>query len=163
MLFQTTTTDPWTAFLEWLQTILVPDWSGLIQLLPILLILGVIGPALSLLALYWIYVYATNRRGKVRWDEPTAEVAPRGEDGLAIYPPNVPYCPTHALIYPAKYTECEIDREELSVRCPVDETVRVAGQQLCRTCGTQYKLGASLAPVVVQRRGQPPADGAAIA
>ncbi len=163
MLFQTTTTDPWTAFLEWLQTILVPDWSGLIQLLPILLILGVVGPGLSLLALYWIYVYATNRRGKVRWDEPTAEVAPRGEDGLPIYPPNVPYCPTHALIYPATYTECEIDREELSVRCPVDETVRVAGQQLCRTCGTQYKLGASLAPVVVQRRGQPPAGGAAIA
>ena len=46
--------DPWTAFLEWLQTILIPDWNGLIQLLPILLILGVVGPGLSLLALYWL-------------------------------------------------------------------------------------------------------------
>ena len=66
-----TPVDPWTAFLEWLQTILVPDWTGLINLLPILLIVGVIGPGLTLLAVYWIYVAATNRRGKVRWDEPT--------------------------------------------------------------------------------------------
>ena len=41
--------DPWTAFLQWLQTIIIPDWGGLIALLPILIILGVIGPALSLM------------------------------------------------------------------------------------------------------------------
>lgn len=155
--------DPWTAFLQWLQTILVPDWSGLIQLLPILLIAGVVGPGLTFLALYWLYVLATNRRGKVRYDEPTPEPAARLNDGTPVYPPNAPYCPTHALIYPATYTQCEIDREDLMVRCPIDESVRVAGQQLCRTCGTRYQLGASLAPVVVRRRGQPPAGGAAIA
>jgi hypothetical protein len=162
VLFQTTQ-DPWTAFLEWLETILVPDWNGLINLLPILLIVGVIGPALTLLALYWIYVYATNRRGKVRWDEPTPEVAPRADDGMPIFPYNMPYCAPHALIYPPTYTTCEIDGAELTVRCPIDETVRVAGQQLCRTCGTEYKLGASLAPVVVRSHGRPPAGGAAIA
>ncbi len=158
-----TTVDPWTAFLEWLQTILVPDWSGLINLLPILLIIGVVGPGLTFLALYWLYVAATNRRGKVRWDEPTPVLAQRADDGTPIFPPNVPYCATHGLIYPPTFTECEIDRAELEVRCPVDETVRVAGQHLCRTCGTEYKLGASLAPVVVRRQGRPPAGGAAIA
>jgi hypothetical protein len=155
--------DPWTAFLQWLQTILVPDWSGLIQLMPILLIVGVVGPALSLLALYWLYVIFTTRRGKVRFDEPTPQPAERAADGSPIFPANVPYCRTHELIYPAKYRECEIDSEELNVRCPVDDTVRVAGQELCRTCGTRYQLGASLAPVVVRSHGQPPAGGAAIA
>jgi len=157
------TVDPWTAFLEWLQTILVPDWTGLINLMPLLLIFGVIGPALSLLAVYWLYVTFSTRRGKVRMDEPSPMPAERADDGSPIFPPNVPYCATHALIYPPNARECEIDHEDLLVRCPVDETVRVAGQSLCRTCGTSYKLGASLAPVVVRRRGRPPAGGAAIA
>jgi hypothetical protein len=155
--------DPWTAFLQWLQTILIPDWSGLIQLLPILLIVGVVGPGLSLLALYWLYVSARSRRPKVKTAEPTPERAARAADGTALFPANVPYCDTHALIYPPKYRVCEIDGEELKVRCPVDDTVRVAGQELCRSCGTRYTLGASLAPVVISRHGTPPAGGAAIA
>lgn len=155
--------DPWTAFLQWLQTIIVPDWTGLIQLLPILLIVGVVGPGLSLLAVYWIYARMTSRRGKVRFDEPTPEPAQLGANGLPIFPPNAPYCQTHALIYPATAAVCDVDREELHVRCPVDETVRVAGQQLCRTCGTRYELGASLSPIVIRHHGRPPAGGAAIA
>ncbi len=155
--------DPWTAFLAWLQTIIIPDWNGLITLLPILIVLGVIGPALSLLAAYWVYVLASNRRGKVRTDEPMPVPADQLADGTYDYPPNVPYCPTHRLIYPATMRECPIDGEELRVRCPVDGSLRVAGQELCRTCGTRYQLGAALAPIVVSRRGAPPAGGAAIA
>jgi hypothetical protein len=155
--------DPWTAFLQWLQTILIPDWNGLIQLLPILLIVGLIGPVLTLLAVYWFYVLVTSRSGKVRIDEPAPTPAEHAPDGTAVYPPNVPYCPTHEIIYQATATECEIDGEELMVRCPVDDSVRVAGQPLCRTCGTRYQLGASLAPVVIRRQGRPPAGGAAIA
>ena len=155
--------DPWTAFLEWLQTILIPDWNGLIQLLPILLILGVLGPGLTLLAVYWFYVTITSRRGKVRRDDPSPTPAARAADGSAIYPPNAPYCREHELLYPATATTCEIDGEELSVRCPVDDTIRQASQPLCRTCGTRYQLGASLAPIVIRRRGRPPAGGAAAA
>ena len=164
MLFQATEpVDPWTAFLNWLSTILIPDWNGLIGLLPLLLIVGVLGPGLTLLALYWLYVTASRKRGKVRYDEPEPRVAELGDDRQPIYPANAPYCPTHALIYPATTRVCEIDGEELLVRCPIDETVRVAGQELCRTCGTRYQLGASLAPVVIRRHGRPPAGGAAIA
>jgi hypothetical protein len=155
--------DPWTAFLQWLQTILIPDWSGLIQLLPILILVGVTGPGLSLLGLYWFYNSARARRPKVKMVEPMPERAAKAADGTGIFPPNVPYCDTHSLIYPPKYRECEIDGEELKVRCPVDDTVRVAGQELCRSCGTRYTLGASLAPVVISRHGSPPAGGAAIA
>ena len=155
--------DPWSAFLDWLATILIPDWGGLISLLPILLILGVVGPGLSLLTLYWIYSRAKARRGKVRTDEPEPVMAQQLGDGTYAYPPNQPYCSTHHLIYPPQMRECPIDGEELLVRCPVDESVRVAGQQLCRTCGTRYELGASRTPLVVRRRGRPPAGGAAVA
>jgi hypothetical protein len=155
--------DPWTAFLDWLSTILIPDWNGLINLMPILLIVGVIGPALSLLALYWVYVYATTRPGKVQISEPEPVVVQPQPDGSYIYAANVPYCATHHLIYPPTTRQCEIDRADLEVRCPVDDSVRVASQELCRTCGTRYQLGASLAPVVVVKRGQPPEGGAAVA
>ena len=158
-----TPVDPWTAFLDWLSTILIPDWNGLIGLLPIVLILGVTGPGLSLLVLYWLYVRAREKRGKVRYDDPQPTLIAANADGTYSYPPNAPYCPTHHLVYPPTARECDIDRGDLLVRCPVDDTVRPAGQQLCRSCGTRYQLGASLAPVVVRRRGTPPAGGAAVA
>ena len=155
--------DPWTAFLEWLSTILIPDWNGLIQLLPLLLIFGLVGPVLTFLTLYWIYVRLNSQRGRVSSDEPDPVAVQQGPDGTYTYPVNAPYCPTHHLVYPATARECTIDGEELLVRCPVDDSVRFASQQLCRTCGTRYQLGASLAPVVIRRRGAPPAGGAAVA
>lgn len=155
--------DPWTAFLDWLSTILIPDWNGLILLLPILLILGLVGPGLTLLALYWMYVRLNTRHGKVTIDEPDPMPVQPGPDGTYVYPVNAPYCPTHHLVYPATARQCSIDGDELLVRCPVDDSVRVASQDLCRTCGTRYQLGASLAPVVIRRRGTPPAGGAAVA
>ena len=159
-----TPVDPWTAFLQWLSTIIIPDWNGLIELLPILIILGVIGPALTLLVLYWIYVlrHKPARQGALR--RPAADRLAANADGTYTYPPNAPYCPTHHLIYPADRPRVRRSTATTcSVRCPVDDTVRVAGQQLCRTCGTRYQLGASLAPIVVRRRGTPPAGGAAVA
>ena len=90
-------------------------------------------------------------------------VAQRDEDGRAIFPPNVPFCAQHELIYPASARSCDVDGGELLVRCPIDDNTRVASQQLCRVCGTRYQLGASVAPVTVRRRGHPPEGGAAIA
>jgi hypothetical protein len=158
-----TPVDPWTGFLNWLSTILIPDWNGLINLLPILVIIGVTGPGLSLLALYWLYNRANEKSGKIRLDDPQPIAVAANADGTYSYPANVPYCQTHHLLYPPTARECEVSREDLLVRCPVDDTVRPAGQQLCRTCGTRYQLGASLTPVVVRRTGTPPAGGAAVA
>lgn len=155
--------DPWSAFLAWLSTILIPDWGGLIALLPILVILGVTGPGLTVLMLYWLYHAFTDRRGRVRHAEREPAPAPTGDDGSPVYPPNAPYCPTHALLYPATTRRCDVDGEELLVRCPIDETTRPASQSLCRVCGTRYQLGASQSPVVVRRQGRPPEGGAAVA
>lgn len=152
-----------TSLLELLEGLLIPDWGNLITFVPLLLILGVVGPLLTLLVLYWLVVSVRAPRGRVRTDEPAPVAAQHAADGTPIFPPNAPYCPTHELIYPATARECEIDGEDLLVRCPIDDMTRVASQQLCRACGTRYQLGASLAPVVVKRHGRPPDGGAAIA
>jgi hypothetical protein len=155
--------DAWTAFLTWLSKIVTPDWNGLIQLLPLFVVIGLLGPVLSLLMLYHLYHFMKRQRPRIRYAEPEPHAAPVGDDGQPIIPANVPYCSRHGLIYPLSATVCELDGEELSVRCPVDETVRVARQQLCRVCGTKYVLGASSAALTVQPVHRPPEGGAAAA
>ena len=156
-------TDPWTSFLDWLQTLIVPDWNAVISIVPLLLLLGVVGPILSLMMLMQLRYVMHRKPGRVRIAEAAAVPAERGPDGEAIYPHNVPFCEEHAVLYPVNARACEIDRGELSVRCPIDSTTRPASQELCRACGTRYVLGASQTPLVVRRTGRPPEGGAAIA
>jgi hypothetical protein len=155
--------DAWTSFLDFLSTIITPNWEELIGLLPLFVLIGLVGPILTLLVLYHLYVRITGRHGRIRLGEPEPMPAPLGEDGLPLIPANVPFCSRHGLLYPLSATVCELDKDELSVRCPIDDTVRVAGQQLCRTCGTKYLLGASSTALMVRRTGRPPAGGAAAA
>jgi hypothetical protein len=155
--------DPWTAFLDWLTTVVVPNWNELVSMLPLFVIVGVVGPILTLIALMWLW-YAWHRRaGRVRVAEPDVVPAPVDAAGVARFPPNVPYCQTHALIHPPDRRTCEVDREDLLVRCPVDGTVRAASLETCTGCGTRYVLGAAKLPQLVRRSGRPPSGGAAVA
>ena len=52
----------WTGFLQFSAKFVIPDWGGLIALLPILLLIGVVGPLLSLLALAWLRYGAKRPR-----------------------------------------------------------------------------------------------------
>ncbi len=149
--------------LSLLEQLIIPDWGDLIGLLPLALVFGLIGPVLSLLALAWVHHRLTRRRGKVRIMDLEPVPASTDASGEILVGPNVPFCPRHALIYPPQATECHLDHEELMVRCPVDETLRIARQQVCRACGTKYVLGASQSPVTVRRTGRPPQGGAAVA
>lgn len=156
--------DPWTAFLDFLQTILVPNWGELITMLPFFLLLGAVGPVLTLLLLYHLYHFVKRRSGRVRIEEPVPVAALLdATSGEYVFPANVPFCARHGLIYPPHETSCEIDKEELSVRCPVDDIVRTARQQTCRACGTRYELGASRTALTIRRTGRPPEGGAAVA
>lgn len=155
--------DPWTAFLDWLTTVLVPSWSELIALLPIVLTGMVIGPVLTIIALMWGWYVIKRRRGRVKRVEPEPTVAPIGAHGSVVFPPNVPYCEEHALVYPARAKQCNVDQAELRVSCPVDGTVRPAAIDICSSCGTRFTLGAGTAAVVVASAGGPPPGGAAIA
>jgi len=155
--------DPWTQFLDWLTTVLVPSWGELIGLLPFFTVVGIIGPIISIVALMWVWYLLHRSRGHVRHHEAQAIPAPLGDEGRALFAPNVPYCEVHALLYPPQARQCEIDRADLSVACPIDGTVRAAGIEVCPGCGTRYVLGATSSPVVIASQGGPPEGGAAVA
>ncbi|CAN5838723.1 hypothetical protein BH23CHL8_BH23CHL8_15810 [soil metagenome] len=155
--------DPWTAFLEWLTNVLVPDWGGLIGLLPFLIIAGLVGPILTLVMLMWLWHLLHRRRGRIHLEEVHAVPAPVGEDGRPSFPVNVPYCEEHALLYPAREKHCQVDGTGLQVSCPVDGTVRAAEFQTCPACGTRFVLGATSASLMVASRSGPPEGGAAAA
>jgi hypothetical protein len=155
--------DPWSAFLDWLTTVLVPEWSELVSMLPLWVLLGVVGPILSIIALMWVYHFMTRPRASVKVSVPDVVAAERDADGNFLFPANVPYNPRLGLIYPPDRTTDEADGSNLMVRCPVDGTVREAAIQVCRGCGTKYVLGAAKTPLLVSRTGTPPAGGAAAA
>ena len=156
--------EAWTAFLNLLQKIIVPDWSDWVAALPILVVLGILGPILTLLFFVWLhYVLFVRRRGRVRLDDPEPVMAERDESGFFVIPPNTPFCAREGLLYPPNARRCTSCRDELLVRCPVDSTTRVATQDLCRACGTKYVLGAAATALAVRRTGGPPEGGAAVA
>lgn len=155
--------DPWSAFLGWLNTVLVPNWSELVSMLPLWLLLGVVGPIFSIIALMWVYHFLTRPRASVKVVVPEVVAAARDVDGLPVFPANQPYNPRLGLIYPPDRITCEADGSNLMVRCPVDGTVREAAIQVCRGCGTKFVLGAARTPLLVSRTGTPPAGGAAAA
>lgn len=154
--------DPWTTFLDWLTTVLVPSWGELIALLPVVVVATLVGPILTLLLLMWGWHALTRRRGRIRRAEIQPTPAPH-EDGRPVFPPNTPYCEAHGLVYPPRARTCDIDRADLSVRCPVDGNVRVADISTCPGCGTKYTLGATAGPLHVVVTEGPPEGGAAIA
>ena len=134
--------DPWTAFLDWLSTVLVPSWSELIGLLPIVATGMVVGPILTVIVLMWVWYVIKRRRGHVKRAEPQRGVALVDSNGSPLFPPNVPYCEEHALVYPPRAKQCNVDQAELHVSCPVDGTVRLAAIDICASCGTKFTLGA---------------------
>lgn len=155
--------DPWTAFLDWLATLLVPAWGELISLLPVVLLGTLVGPILTLILLMWAWYLVKRRRGRVRRGEPTPVPAPLDPEGMPVFPPNTPYCEAHRLIFPPRARRCSLDGADLSVACPVDGSVRHAEIDTCNACGTRFKLGASAAALVVLASDGPPEGGAAVA
>jgi hypothetical protein len=155
--------DPWTAFLDWLTTVLVPSWGELIALLPMVIVATLVGPILTIIVLMWGWHLLSRRRGHVRRAEPAPTPALIGADGTATFPPNVPFCEEHGLIYPPRSRWCDIDRADLRVICPVDGTVRVADIDTCSACGTRFTLGATSSALTVIAPDGPPEGGAAIA
>jgi hypothetical protein len=158
-----TTPDPWSAFLDWLGTLLVPDWGGLIGLLPYLLVVLLIGPIVTLIVLLWAWHLLRRSRGRVRSVEAQPSLAPVDEEGRPLFPPNVPFCREHALIHTPRERACAVDGADLAVVCPVDGTIRSASRQTCPGCGTRYVLGSSSGTRAIVPAAGPPEGGAAVA
>ncbi len=155
-------TGLWTQFLQFLSKVIIPDWGTIIAVLPILLVIGVVGPILTLVVLGWGVEAVRRRRGRVRLA--TIEIRPVERDalGMPVVPANVPYCPHDALAFAPRDTRCSACGRDLEVRCPVDGTVRPAARQVCSACGTRYVLG-ELPALVAAAHGGPPPGGAAAA
>lgn len=149
----------WTDFLGFLSTLIIPDWSGLIALLPVFLVLGLIGPLLTIVILAWLGYSITKPQTKVVYEEGT-RVAPLDHMGRPIFPSGEPYCTIDGLIYATGATRCDRDGTQLSVRCPKCELVREAAVQTCGNCGLVLKIEPRAMIIASDR---PPPGGAAAA
>ena len=109
--------------IDFLQPILIPDWRALIDLLPILLLLGVVGPIVSLLALGWFVYVVGKPRSRIPYQPPAPQPA-QLVDGQPVYPPGEPYCAFDRLVYPFGETRCATCGRDLAVICPKCSTGR---------------------------------------
>jgi hypothetical protein len=144
--------------LDLLHPIILPDWGALIGLLPVFLLLGVVGPILTLLVLGWFLYLVRRPRSRIPYVEPEPVLA-AVVDGEPQYPTGEPYCPVDELVYPFGATQCRVCRRDLAVRCPKCGTGREATVSACGSCGLVLKIEPRLRQL--QPAGPPPGGAAA--
>ena len=148
----------WHALLHLISPIVIPDWGALIGLLPILLALAVVGPAVSLLLLGWFLYVVRAPRPHVRLEVSAAPAAI--EDGRPVYPSGEPYCAVDQLVYPFGTTRCDVCARDLLVRCPKCSAGRAASIGTCGNCGLILRIENRARAL---RPAGPPPGGAAAA
>ena len=131
--------DIWNQILDVTSIFILPDWGGLIGLLPILVVIGLVGPFLTFLALGTFIYILKKPRVKVRYQE-GPKVAEIGADGEPIFPAGLPYCRRDALIYPSGTARCTTCHDQLSVICPMCQQGRSALSDTCPNCGLILKV-----------------------
>ena len=149
----------WTQIIEILSLFVLPDWGGLIALLPILVVLGLVAPFLTFLAL-GIFIYLV-RKPRVRVDfVEGARVAEIGPGGEPVFPVGLPYCRRDGLIYPSGARRCDQCHDQLAVVCPMCGLGRSAVVDTCSNCGLVLKVK-TRAAVVSASQGPKPGGAAA--
>jgi len=150
----------WTRILEVTQIFVMPDWGGLIGLLPVLVVLGLIGPFITLTVLGALAYQVTKPRVKVAFEE-GPRVAELGPGGEPVYPVGLPYCRRDGLVYPSGTLRCERCHDELAVICPMCGLGRSALVDTCSNCGLVLKVKPRA--VAVRPTTGPKPGGAAVA
>jgi hypothetical protein len=149
----------WNQILEITSLFVMPDWGGLIGLLPVLVLIGLVGPFMTFLAL-GIAIYLMRKpRVKVAFEE-GARVAEIGADGEPVFPVGLPYCRRDGLIYPSGTHRCERCRDQLAVTCPMCGLGRSALIGTCSNCGLVLKVKPR-SMVVAKTTGPKPGGAAA--
>jgi hypothetical protein len=151
----------WNQVLAFLSQLFIPDWGALIGLLPIFLLILVLGPLLTLLALVWVVYFVRKPRARLVVLE-GAYPALLDAAGQPIYPTGEPYCARDGLIYPTGETICARCRDELVVACPKCGIGRQARIETCANCGLILKIDKAAEQRALRPAG-PPTDGAAAA
>jgi hypothetical protein len=146
----------WTGLLDLMSRIVIPDWGAIIALLPVFLVIGVLGPIMSIVVL----VYSGRPpRPRPRFHE-GALPAPIGADGKPVFPTAEPFCFRDGLIYPTGVQECDVCGDELSLICPKCRVAREVSIAACGNCGLALRLEPR--PRALVSAG-PPSGGAAAA
>ena len=145
--------------INFLTPILIPDWRALINLLPVFLVIGVVGPIVTLLMLGWFVYFVGKPRSRIKYVEPQPEPA-RLVDGVPVFPAGEPYCAFDRLVYPPGSSRCESCGRDLAVTCPKCGTGRQAWVDTCGTCGLVLRIDRT---VPALRPAGPPPGGAAAA
>lgn len=150
----------WNQILEITSLFVIPDWGALIQLLPIFIFLGVVGPLITFLILGILGYQISKPRTKVQFVE-----GPRRADlddaGQPVFPPGLPHCRRHELIFASGTTLCDRDGTELTVVCPMCGLGRLAVVDTCTNCGLVLKVKSRA--VAVRPSSGPKPGGAAAA
>jgi hypothetical protein len=149
----------WQTILDVMSKIVIPDWTSLVNLLPVFLVIGVLGPLLSLALLVWVIYFLMRPRAPLP-AAPEPYQAPLDESERPIFPRGEPFCYRDGLVYPTSTTRCEVCRDELSIRCPKCDVTRSASISTCGNCGLELKFHPQ---ALVVHRYQPPPGGSAAA
>jgi hypothetical protein len=150
----------WNTILDIMEMFVIPDWGGLIGLFPLMIFLGIVGPLVTFTILGILIYQVAKPRTKVRVEE-GPQVARIGADGQSIFPPGLPFCRRHGLVYPSGTQRCERDGEHLAVICPMCGLGRPALIDTCTNCGLVLKVKPRA--VTVGRATGPKPGGAAVA
>lgn len=148
----------WTGLLELSATFITPEWGDLVNLLPIFLLIGVVGPILTLLVLGWFRFVVRRPRSRARFAE-ARRPAPRDAAGRPLFPAGEPYSPSELMIYEPGATRAD-SGEALLVACPKCGLVRGAAQDTCGNCGLTFSIKPTTRSI---RPAGPPPGGAAAA
>jgi len=150
----------WTTILDVTAIFVMPDWTFLISLLPIIVLVGLVGPYLTGLVLGTGAYLVTKPRVKVAFEEGprVAEIGPGGE---AVFPVGLPHCRRDSLVYPSGTLRCERCHDELAVICPMCSLGRSALIDTCSNCGLVLKVVPRA--VAVRSTAGPKPGGAAVA
>ncbi len=146
----------WTSFIEFTSQFVIPDWGELIGLLPVFLIIGVVGPLLTIIILFWIRYWILKPRVSAGYAD-TRRLAAIGDDGQPVFPAGEPYSLSERMIYESGATRSE-SGDELLVACPKCGLVRSAAIDTCGNCGLSFTI---TPPTRTIRPAAPPPGGRA--
>lgn len=150
----------WTQILDVTAIFVTPDWTFLIGLLPIIVLLGLVMPFLTGLVLGTGMYMVTKPRVKVAFEE-GPRVAELGPGGEPVFPVGLPHCRRDALVYPSGTLRCERCNDDLAVICPMCALGRSALIDTCTNCGLVLKVVPRA--VAVRSTAGPKPGGAAVA
>ena len=150
----------WSQILKVTTLFVIPDWGQVIAALPVVIVLGLVAPFLTFLALGTLIYQIRKPRVSVHFEE-GPRVAEIGADGQPVFPAGLPHCRRDGLVYPSGTLRCERCQDALAVVCPMCSLGRSALIDTCSNCGLVLKVRSRA--VAVRASAGPKPGGAAVA